>query len=74
MADGFIPGDPERSRFRFIHLAAIHAANIQHAAITGAPPRGIDPKRYVRWKTAKAAIVAMDEVRRGLVDWTGPGR
>jgi len=53
-----IPNDPERSRFRYITVAARRARQLQ----AGARP-------YLLSATSKATAVAMEEVRRGLVEY-----
>jgi DNA-directed RNA polymerase omega subunit len=53
-----IPDDPERSRFRFITVAARRARQLQ----AGARP-------YLLSATSKATAIAMEEVRRGLVEY-----
>ncbi|MDZ7639769.1 MAG: DNA-directed RNA polymerase subunit omega [Bryobacterales bacterium] len=53
-----IPDDPERSRFRFITVAARRARQLQ----AGARP-------YLLSATSKPTAIAMEEVRRGLVEY-----
>ena len=54
-----IPADPDQSRFRFIHVAAARARQIQ---------RGARPIIPVFSK--KPTVIAMNEVRLGLVQYT----
>jgi DNA-directed RNA polymerase subunit omega len=57
-----IPDDPEQSTYRFIIVAAKRARQLQ----AGARP-------VLPTSLKKPTIIAMEEVRRGLVKYTLPG-
>lgn len=56
-----IPGDPEQSVYRFIIVAAKRARQLQ----SGARPK-------VQVMSRKLTLVAVDEVRRGLIPFFDP--
>jgi DNA-directed RNA polymerase subunit omega len=58
-----IPDDPEASTYRFIIVAAKRARQLQNGA------RG-----YLPTTSKKPTIAAMEEVRRGLVNYEDPHR
>ena len=52
-----LPDDPERSRFRFVTVAARRARQIHDGK----------PTHLVGFLSAKPIVAAMEEARRGLV-------
>ncbi len=58
-----IPDDPEQSTYRFIIVAAKRARQLQ----SGARP-------VLPTASKKPTIIAMEEVRRGLVKYNIPGQ
>ncbi len=54
-----IPDDPEGSMYRFVIVSALRARQLQGGARSVLLP-----------VTMKPTIVAMQEVRRGLIPWT----
>jgi len=58
-----IPDDPEQSTYRFIIVAAKRARQLQ----SGARP-------VLPTSSKKSTLIAMEEVRRGLVKYTLPGQ
>lgn len=58
-----IPDDSEQSSYRFIIVAAKRARQLQ----SGQRP-------MLPTASKKATVIAMEEVRRGLVKWEDPGR
>lgn len=62
-AHNIIPDDVDSSTYRFIIVAAKRARQIQGGART-----------YLPTTSKKPTVAAMEEVRRGLVDWTDPVR
>ncbi len=58
-----IPDDPEQSTYRFIIVAAKRARQLQG----GQRPMLPNPSK-------KPTVIAMEEVRRGLVKWEDPAR
>lgn len=58
-----IPDDPEASTYRFIIVAAKRARQLQNGA------RG-----YLPTTSKKPTVAAMEEVRRGLVNYEDPNR
>ncbi len=57
-----IPDDPEQSTYRFIIVAAKRARQLQGGA------RPVLPT-----SSKKPTVIAMEEVRRGLVTYESPG-
>ena len=57
-----IPDDEEKSTYRWIIIAAKRARQLQ----AGARP-------FLPTTSKKPTVVAMEEVRRGLVKWEDPG-
>lgn len=57
-----IPDDEEKSTFRWIIIAAKRARQLQ----AGARP-------FLPTTSKKPTVIAMEEVRRGLVKWEDPG-
>ncbi len=57
-----IPDDPEQSAYRWIIIAAKRARQLQ----AGARP-------FLPTTSKKPTVIAMEEVRRGLVKWEDPG-
>ena len=60
-AESVIPGDPEASAYRFIIVAAKRARQLQGGARSVLPTAA-----------KKTTIIAMEEVRRGLVQYSDP--
>ncbi len=58
-----IPDDPEQSTYRFIIVAAKRARQLQ----SGQRP-------MLPTASKKPTVIAMEEVRRGLVKWEDPAR
>ena len=58
-----IPDDPEQSTYRFIIVAAKRARQLQGGARPVLPP-----------SSKKQTVIAMEEVRRGLVKYTLTGQ
>lgn len=56
-----IPGDPEASVYRFIIVAAKRARQLQNGA-----------RSFLPTTSKKPTIMAMEEVRRGLVQYDDP--
>lgn len=56
-----IPDDPEQSTYRWIIIAAKRARQLQ----SGARP-------FLPTTSKKPTVIAMEEVRRGLVKWEDP--
>ena len=63
IAQSVIPDDPEASAYRFIIVAAKRARQLQNGA-----------RSFLPTTSKKPTVMAMEEVRRGLVkyDLTGP--
>jgi DNA-directed RNA polymerase subunit omega len=57
-AQSIIPDDPEASAYRFIIVAAKRARQLQSGA-----------RSYLPTTSKKPTVVAMEEVRRGLVQY-----
>ena len=62
-ASHVIPDDPESSTYRFIIVAAKRARQLQ----SGARP-------FLPTTAKKPTVTAMEEVRRGLVQYNDPSR
>ena len=60
-AHNMIPDDVDSSTYRFIIVAAKRARQIQSGA-----------RSYLPTTSKKPTVAAMEEVRRGLVDWSDP--
>ncbi|MGA2184362.1 MAG: DNA-directed RNA polymerase subunit omega [Bryobacteraceae bacterium] len=58
-----IPDDPEGSTYRFIIVAAKRARQLQNGA-----------RSFLPTASKKPTITAMEEVRRGLVNYDDPAR
>lgn len=58
-----IPDDPEGSTYRFIIVAAKRARQLQNGA-----------RSFLPTASKKPTITAMEEVRRGLVNYVDPMR
>lgn len=58
-----IPDDPEQSTYRFIIVAAKRARQLQ----SGQRP-------LLPTASKKPTVIAMEEVRRGLIKWEDPAR
>ena len=58
-----IPDDPEASTYRFIIVAAKRARQLQNGA-----------RSFLPTTSRKPTITAMEEVRRGLVNYNDPMR
>jgi DNA-directed RNA polymerase subunit omega len=58
-----IPDDPEQSTYRFIIVAAKRARQLQSGA-----------RSYLPTTTRKPTVAAMEEVRRGLIQYEDPAR
>ncbi len=56
-----IPGDPEFSAYRFIIVAAKRARQLQNGA-----------RSFLPTTSKKPTVMAMEEVRRGLVQYDDP--
>jgi len=57
-----IPDDPEQSTYRFIIVAAKRARQLQGGS-----------RPFLPTSSKKPTIIAMEEVRRGLVNYEIPG-
>jgi DNA-directed RNA polymerase subunit omega len=57
-----IPDDPEQSTFRFIIVAAKRARQLQGGS-----------RPFLPTSSKKSTVIAMEEVRRGLVKYEIPG-
>ena len=57
-----IPDDPEQSTYRWIIIAAKRARQLQGGA-----------RPFLPTTSKKPTVIAMEEVRRGLVKWEDPG-
>jgi len=57
-AQSAIPDDPEASAYRFIIVAAKRARQLQNGA-----------RSFLLTTSNKPTVIAMEEVRRGLVRW-----
>lgn len=62
-AHNMIPDDVDSSTYRFIIVSAKRARQIQSGA-----------RSYLPTTSKKPTVAAMEEVRRGLVDWNDPIR
>lgn len=62
-AHNIVPDDEDSSTYRFIIIAAKRARQIQAGA-----------RSYLPTTSKKPTVAAMEEVRRGLVDWNDPVR
>lgn len=62
-AINILPDDPETSTYRFIIVAAKRARQLQNGA-----------RSFLPSTSKKPTIAAMEEVRRGLVQYTDPLR
>ncbi len=62
-AHNIVPDDQDSSTYRFIIIAAKRARQIQAGA-----------RSYLPTTSKKPTVAAMEEVRRGLVDWNDPVR
>ena len=60
-AQSIIPDDPEASAYRFISVAAKRARQMQNGA-----------RSYLPTTSKKPTVAAMEEVRRGLVQYDDP--
>lgn len=60
-AQSVIPDDPEASAYRFIIVAAKRARQLQSGA-----------RSYLPTTSKKPTVAAMEEVRRGLVQYDDP--
>jgi DNA-directed RNA polymerase subunit omega len=60
-AQSVIPGDPEESAYRFIIVAAKRARQLQNGA-----------RSFLPTTSKKPTVMAMEEVRRGLVQYEDP--
>ena len=60
-AQSVIPDDPEASAYRFIIVAAKRARQLQNGA-----------RSYLPTTSKKPTVAAMEEVRRGLVQYDDP--
>lgn len=58
-----IPDDPEQSAYRFIIVAAKRARQLQDGA-----------RSFLPTTSKKPTVTAMEEVRRGLVQYDDPNR
>ena len=56
-----LPDDPEQSTYRFIIVAAKRARQLQNGA-----------RSYLPTTSKKPTVAAMEEVRRGLVQYDDP--
>ncbi len=56
-----IPDDPEQSTYRWIIIAAKRARQLQGGA-----------RPFLPTTSKKPTVIAMEEVRRGLVKWEDP--
>ena len=57
-----VPDDREQSAYRWIIIAAKRARQLQGGA-----------RPFLPTTAKKATVIAMEEVRRGLVKWEDPG-
>jgi DNA-directed RNA polymerase subunit omega len=62
-AASVIPDDPEASAYRFIIVAAKRARQLQNGA-----------RSFLPTTSKKPTVVAMEEVRRGLVQYDDPAQ
>jgi DNA-directed RNA polymerase omega subunit len=62
-AHNIVPDDSESSTYRFIIISSKRARQIQAGA-----------RSYLPTTSKKPTVAAMEEVRRGLVDWNDPVR
>jgi DNA-directed RNA polymerase subunit omega len=62
-AHNIVPDDQDSSTYRFIIISAKRARQIQAGA-----------RSYLPTTSKKPTVAAMEEVRRGLVDWNDPVR
>lgn len=62
-AHNTVPDDPELSTYRFIIISAKRARQLQAGA-----------RSFLPTSTKKPTVSATEEVRRGLITWTDPGR
>jgi len=62
-AASVIPDDPEASAYRFIIVAAKRARQLQNGA-----------RSFLPTTSKKPTVAAMEEVRRGLVQYDDPGQ
>jgi DNA-directed RNA polymerase subunit omega len=60
-AQFMIPDDPETSTYRFIIVAAKRARQLQSGA-----------RSFLPTTSKKPTVMAMEEVRRGLIKWNDP--
>lgn len=60
-ASSVIPDDPESSAYRFIIVASKRARQLQNGA-----------RSFLPTTSKKPTIIAMEEVRRGLVQYEDP--
>jgi DNA-directed RNA polymerase subunit omega len=60
-ASSIIPDDPEQSAYRFIIVAAKRARQLQNGA-----------RSFLPTTSKKPTVAAMEEVRRGLVQYEDP--
>jgi DNA-directed RNA polymerase subunit omega len=60
-AQSIIPDDPEASAYRFIIVAAKRARQLQNGA-----------RSFLPTTSKKPTVAAMEEVRRGLVQYDDP--
>jgi|GEM_PF-235543 len=58
-----IPDDPEQSTYRFIIVAAKRARQLQGGQ-----------RPYLPTTSKKPTVIAMEEVKRGLIKWEDPAR
>lgn len=61
-AHNSIPDDPELSTYRFIIVSSKRARQLQHGA-----------RPFLPTTAKKPTVIAMEEVRRGLVKWEDLG-
>ena len=61
VAQNVIPDDPEASAYRFIIVAAKRARQLQNGA-----------RSFLPTTSKKPTVAAMEEVRRGLVQYDDP--
>jgi DNA-directed RNA polymerase subunit omega len=60
-ANFMLPDDPETSTYRFIIVAAKRARQLQSGA-----------RSFLPTTSKKPTVMAMEEVRRGLIKWNDP--
>jgi DNA-directed RNA polymerase subunit omega len=60
-AQFMIPDDPETSTYRFIIVSAKRARQLQSGA-----------RSFLPTTSKKPTVMAMEEVRRGLIKWNDP--